>query len=186
MKGKTSTSFDHHFWYFERFKGPRIFDIRDAELVNNRFTLEELKWELHIAELEESTSKAFCEWAREDYWNQYKGLIEYLYYGSLLLRQLDESGTRKARSGYSIQEVKRANDIVETIGAFVKLKKIGNRYEGCCPFHDEHGPSFNVYTDTQRWHCFGCGKNGDVIDFVKGIKGLDTAGAIKELSRRCV
>ena len=185
MKGKASTSLGHHFWYFERLKGPRIFDARDAELLNNRFTLEELKHELHNAELEESTSKAFCEWEREDYWNQYKGLIEYLYYGRLRLRQLDESRTRKARNGRSIQEIKEANDIVETIGIFVELKKVGNSYFGRCPFHDDHSPSFYVYTDTQRWHCFSCLKNGDVIDFVKGIKGLDTAGAIKELSRGC-
>lgn len=182
MKDKGLSSYDDHFWYFEQFREPRIFDTKDLEHINIRFSLEELKEELHTAELEEYTSRSFGESEREEYWRQFRGLVEYLYYGRLLIRK-EESLTETGGEQSTIQKVKEANEIVETISNYIVLRKSGNRFYSNCPFHEDRNPSFYVYPDTQRWYCFGCNQNGDVIDFVKLIKGFDTSGAIRELSR---
>ena len=57
-------------------------------------------------------------------------------------------------------------------GAGVKLKRAGSEWKGCCPFHSEKTPSFTIYADGKRWHCFGCQKSGDVLDFVQEAQGL--------------
>ena len=56
-----------------------------------------------------------------------------------------------------IDEVLRRTDIVDLIGASVRLKKTGKNYSACCPFHNEKSPSFTVNRDKQFYHCFGCG-----------------------------
>lgn len=63
----------------------------------------------------------------------------------------------------------------------VQLTKNGNEWSGCCPLHDERTPSFTIFTGgdgIERFHCFGCGEKGDVIDFAKAIKGVDTREAV--------
>ncbi len=55
------------------------------------------------------------------------------------------------------------------------------RLEGCCPFHEDHTPSFNVYVESQRYCCFGCGAQGDVIDFVRALDGCSFAEAVQRL-----
>jgi len=63
------------------------------------------------------------------------------------------------------EEVKKAADIVEVIGQYVQLKKRGQNYTGLCPFHSERSPSFTVNQDKMIYHCFGCGRGGDVFTF---------------------
>lgn len=66
----------------------------------------------------------------------------------------------------------------------VSLRKNGNEWEGLCPFHDERTPSFSIFTgkdNVERFHCFGCGEKGDVIDFVKALKAVDLKGAVEIL-----
>lgn len=65
-----------------------------------------------------------------------------------------------------IQEIKQLANIVDVIGAKVKLKKEGSNYRGLCPFHQEKTPSFTVSPAKSMYKCFGCGKSGDVISFV--------------------
>ena len=63
----------------------------------------------------------------------------------------------------------------------VALQKNGTEWEGCCPFHNEHTPSFTIFTGkdgTERFFCFGCNEQGDVVDFVMKLKGVDTRQAI--------
>ena len=55
-------------------------------------------------------------------------------------------------------------DVMEAAG--VQLRGRGRVRQGVCPFHDEAEGSFTVYGDTERFHCFGCGATGDVLDFV--------------------
>ena len=55
---------------------------------------------------------------------------------------------------------------------------------GRCPFHDERSPSFSVNADLNLYHCFGCGKGGDVVTFVRETEGLDFVGAIEWLAER--
>jgi len=85
----------------------------------------------------------------------------------------------------AVDEVKQRLNIVEVISAYVPLKKAGRNYKGLCPFHNERTPSFVVFPDTQRWHCFGaCGTGGDVISFVMRREGLPFAEALKMLAAR--
>ncbi len=68
--------------------------------------------------------------------------------------------------------------VVQAAG--VELKKSGNRLLGLCPFHPEKTPSFTIFPGG-RYHCFGCGESGDVIDFTRKVYGLDFRGAIRHL-----
>lgn len=62
-----------------------------------------------------------------------------------------------------------------------KLRKLGQRYIGACPFHTDDSPSFVIYP-TNDAHCFGCGWNGDSISFVQKRDGLDFKQAVRLLA----
>ena len=84
----------------------------------------------------------------------------------------------------SVEAVKAAANIVELVEARVRLRKVGGRYTGLCPFHQEKTPSFSVSPDRGTYHCFGCGVGGDSISFVRETEGLDFVGAIEWLAER--
>jgi DNA primase len=65
--------------------------------------------------------------------------------------------------------------------AGVKLHKAGNELKACCPFHADRTPSFTIYADDRRAHCFGCGWSGDVLDFVQQAYGVKLLAAIEML-----
>ncbi len=82
------------------------------------------------------------------------------------------------------EQVRNATDIVQVIGERVPLKRVGRRYAGLCPFHQEKTPSFSVNPEFQIWHCFGCGKGGDVFSFFMEMDKLSFPEALKELADR--
>src|SRR5438067_7602916 len=84
----------------------------------------------------------------------------------------------------SVDAVKNAADIVVLVEARSRLRKVGGRYTGLCPFHQEKTPSFSVSPDRGTYHCFGCGVGGDAISFVQEIEGVDFVGAIEWLAER--
>jgi DNA primase len=84
----------------------------------------------------------------------------------------------------SVDAVKAAANIVDLVEARTRLRKVGGRYTGLCPFHDEKTPSFSVSPDRGTYHCFGCGVGGDSISFVRELEGLDFVGAIEWLADR--
>ncbi len=85
----------------------------------------------------------------------------------------------------SVREVVAAANIVDVVGLRTSLRKSsGTRYMGRCPFHDERSPSFSVNSDLNLYHCFGCGKGGDVVTFVRETEALDFVGAIEWLAER--
>ena len=84
----------------------------------------------------------------------------------------------------SIDHVKAAADMVEIVGARTQLRKVGARWTGRCPFHEERTPSFSVNAADKLFYCFGCGMKGDLITFVKETEGLDFVGAIEWLAER--
>jgi DNA primase len=84
----------------------------------------------------------------------------------------------------SVEAVKNAADIVALVEARTRLRKVGGRYTGLCPFHQEKTPSFSVSPDRGTYHCFGCGVGGDAITFVEETEGLDFVGAIEWLGER--
>ncbi len=73
-------------------------------------------------------------------------------------------------------------DIVKLISRYVTLKRAGSSYKACCPFHNERTPSFSVDPNKQLYHCFGCGKGGNAITFLRDIENIDTIDAIKMLA----
>ena len=84
----------------------------------------------------------------------------------------------------SVETVKAAANIVDLVEARTRLRKVGGRYTGLCPFHQEKTPSFSVSPDRGTYHCFGCGVGGDAISFVRESEGLDFVGAIEWLADR--
>jgi DNA primase len=84
----------------------------------------------------------------------------------------------------SVEAVKHEVDIVALVEARTRLRKVGGRYTGLCPFHQEKTPSFSVSPDRGTYHCFGCGVGGDAITFVEEIEGVDFVGAIEWLADR--
>jgi DNA primase len=84
----------------------------------------------------------------------------------------------------SVREVVAAADMVEVVSGRTALRKAGARYSGRCPFHEERTPSFSVNPADKLYHCFGCGKGGDVITFVRETENLDFAGAVEWLAER--
>ena len=70
-------------------------------------------------------------------------------------------------------------DAVEAAG--VRLRGRGRVRQGVCPFHDESAGSFTVYSDSERYYCFGCGDGGDVLDFIQRVEGLSLPDAIRRL-----
>ena len=78
-----------------------------------------------------------------------------------------------------IDDIRSRTNIVEIIGQYVQLKKSGgHNYTGLCPFHNEKTPSFSVAEDKQFYHCFGCGRGGNVFRFMEEIEGLSFSEAV--------
>ena len=84
-----------------------------------------------------------------------------------------------------IEEIRSRCDIVDLIGSFVPLKRSGtNTYKGLCPFHQEKTPSFHVDASRQMYHCFGCGKGGDVFRFYMDKENVGFSDALHMLASR--
>ncbi|MBE6356455.1 MAG: DNA primase [Lentisphaerae bacterium] len=86
-----------------------------------------------------------------------------------------------------IEEIRHRCDIAELISSFgVQLKRSGSSsFKGLCPFHQEKTPSFHVDTARQSFHCFGCGKGGDVFRFFMDKENVDFPNAAQILASRC-
>jgi DNA primase len=84
-----------------------------------------------------------------------------------------------------IDELLQQADIVRIVSDYVSLKKKGNSFWACCPFHSEKTPSFHVHPSKGLFKCFGCGKGGDVFNFVKEIEGCTFPEAIKAVAEKC-
>lgn len=80
------------------------------------------------------------------------------------------------------EEIRLRADIASVIGRYVSLKGSGQTLKGLCPFHKEKTPSFHVNPSKGFFHCFGCGKGGDVFSFIQEIEGVGFADALKMLA----
>ena len=86
--------------------------------------------------------------------------------------------------GDEVQQIKDKIDVAELIGEYIQLKQAGINKKGLCPFHNEKTPSFIVNSERQNWHCFGCGKGGDIFSFMEEIEGMEFKEALKYLANR--
>ena len=84
----------------------------------------------------------------------------------------------------SVRAAVDAADMIEVVSGRTQLRKTGARYVGRCPFHEERTPSFSVNAQDKLFYCFGCGKGGDVITFVRETEQLEFAEAVEWLAER--
>ncbi|MFI5302868.1 MAG: DNA primase, partial [Polyangiales bacterium] len=84
----------------------------------------------------------------------------------------------------SVEAVRQGANLVAVVEERTSLRKAGSQLAGRCPFHEERTPSFQVDPVKGLYHCFGCGKGGDVFTFVRDTQGLDFAGAVEWLAER--
>ncbi|MDN5566845.1 MAG: CHC2 zinc finger domain-containing protein [Psychrobacter sp.] len=83
-----------------------------------------------------------------------------------------------------LEQLNSQADLVGIIGRHTTLKRAGNEYKGCCPFHGEKSPSFYVNPQKNIYHCFGCGVAGNAISFFRDYENLTFIEAVKELSKQ--
>ncbi|MFD1144961.1 DNA primase [Larkinella insperata] len=84
----------------------------------------------------------------------------------------------------TIDRIRHSADIIDVISDYVSLKKRGQNWIACCPFHNEKTPSFNVSPSRQIYKCFGCGKAGDPVRFVMDIENIGYPEALRHLAKK--
>lgn len=84
----------------------------------------------------------------------------------------------------TLERVRQTADIVDVVGSVLKLKRRGQNYKALCPFHDEKTPSFTVTPSKGIYKCFGCGKGGDAIEFIKEHENYSFYEAVSHLAAR--
>jgi DNA primase len=85
----------------------------------------------------------------------------------------------------AVAEIRDRIDIIDLVQSYVpSLKKAGRNYKGLCPFHQEKTPSFITFPDSQNFHCFGCGKGGDLFTFYMLVENIEFRDALKDLAAR--
>ena len=92
-------------------------------------------------------------------------------------------GTRMI-SQETIERVREQADIVQIVGEFVKLRRVGSDYRGPCPFHHGKNPNFAVSPKRNVYHCFKCQESGDVFTFLQKQLGLDWPGAVRMVAEK--
>jgi DNA primase len=83
-----------------------------------------------------------------------------------------------------VARVREATDLVALASEHIALKRVGRRFTGLCPFHTEKTASFNINPELGVFKCFGCGKSGDAITFVREVEHLDFPDAVERLAAR--
>lgn len=83
-----------------------------------------------------------------------------------------------------VSQIRDKIDIVSLLSESLTLKKAGRNLKAVCPFHNEKSPSFMVSPERQIWHCFGCGKGGDIYTYLMEYEKIDFAEALRILAKR--
>jgi DNA primase len=84
----------------------------------------------------------------------------------------------------TIERVRDAVDMVQLVSEKTDLRRVGTRWTGLCPFHDERTPSFSVNAEEKLYYCFGCGEGGDAFKFVQQTEALEFQEAVELLAER--
>jgi DNA primase len=84
----------------------------------------------------------------------------------------------------SLRDLKARVNLLDVVSRVVTVRKVGARFRGLCPFHQEKTPSFYINPDKGLYHCFGCGKSGDLIAFVRETEQLSFTEAVETIAKR--
>lgn len=82
--------------------------------------------------------------------------------------------------------IRARHPLPDVVGATLKLQRAGHEWKTCCPFHADRSPSFTIFAGGQRFHCFGCGTSGDVLDFLQIAHSVTLPEACRMLEGGCV
>ena len=139
--------------------------ITDGEILANRFNLAELRRELHHADV-----NCLPDWPDSGYWYWYKDVVA----EAIAIKKQTQPKTKPIAGHINIESIKARVDILTIVESYgLKPRKAGHTFKSCCPFHTEKTPSFVIYPDENRFHCFGCQAYGDVFGFVMKIENCD-------------
>ena len=83
-----------------------------------------------------------------------------------------------------VDKVRESSDIFSVVSKYVQLKRKGNKYWGCCPFHNEKTPSFSVSPEKGFFYCFGCHAGGNVFKFISLAENISYFEAVKLQAER--
>jgi hypothetical protein len=108
-------------------------------------------------------------------------LKKWLRYWTLLDGRLHPEAADNPPEGFTDAQIARARQVPIQELYSGELRRIGNRLTGLCPFHEEHTPSFSVFEDNNHFKCFGCGEQGDSIDFLMKLNNIPFRQAMNEL-----
>lgn len=81
-----------------------------------------------------------------------------------------------------IPAIRDAHPLPAVVGGMVKLHRAGSEWKACCPLHNERTPSFTIFDGGRRFHCFGCGASGDVLDLIQHLHGVSLRDAAAMLT----
>ena len=148
-------------------------NIDDAMELVNRFTLPQLRHEAHMADV-----RGRPDWDDYGFWMWYLDVVN----TAIEIKKATQPKP-VVRPGYvDLQAVRDHADIVAILEGYgVRLIKTGKNFKACCPFHTEKTPSFIVYADQNRYHCFGCQAHGDFIDLIMKLDNV----SFKEAVAKC-
>ena len=83
-----------------------------------------------------------------------------------------------------LEKIKSKTDIVDLISSYVTVQRKGRDYWACCPFHKEKTPSFQIRSDHQFYRCYGCGKHGNIFNFLMDYENISFAEAVEKLAKK--
>ncbi len=84
-----------------------------------------------------------------------------------------------------ISQIRSKTDILDILSGYIQPVKAGNRYKALCPFHQEKTPSFIISQENQTYHCFGCGKGGNIFTFIMEKENLSFPESVRFLAQKC-
>jgi hypothetical protein len=148
-------------------------DTTDSKQLAERFSLPELRHEEHAAAMH-----LIPDQDDYGYWCWYADVVR----GALMFKRANQPKPTAIPGHINIEAVRERADIVSIVEGYgIRLLKSGKNFKALCPFHSDKSPSFYIYPEEKRFHCYGCQADGDFIDFVMK---LDNIG-FKEAVTKC-
>ena len=84
----------------------------------------------------------------------------------------------------AVAQIKERLGIIEVLSSYIAVNPAGRQFRARCPFHSEKTASFYISPERNSYHCFGCGKGGDIFTFVEDMEGVPFKDALKILADR--